>query len=112
MKSASRHWVVQRLTAIALIPLTIWFLVSLFLLPDMAWLTVRSWIAAPLNAFLLGSMVVILCWHSLLGIQVVVEDYIHHRVANATTLLMSTFLHILTGAAALLSVLKIASGVP
>jgi len=110
MKGASRHWVIQRLTAIALIPLTIWFLVSLFLLPGMDFVTVRGWVAEPLNAFFLGLMIVILCWHSLLGVQVVIEDYVHHRGANATSLLMSTFLHILAGAAALLSVLKIATG--
>lgn len=111
MKAASRHWIVQRLTAIALIPLTLWFLVSLFLLPDLDFGTARAWVAEPVNALLLGLMTVILCWHSLLGVQVVVEDYVHHRGANVTTLRLSTFLHFLSGAAALLSVLKIATGV-
>jgi succinate dehydrogenase / fumarate reductase membrane anchor subunit len=111
MRAASRHWIVQRLSAIALIPLTAWFLVSLFLLPDMGFATVHGWIAEPLNALILGLMIVVLCWHSLLGVQVVIEDYVHHRGANAAALLMSTFLHILSGAAALLSVLKIAAGV-
>ena len=111
MKAASRHWSVQRVTAIALIPLTLWFLASLFLLPDLAYGTVRGWIARPVNSMLLVLMVVVLCWHSLLGVQVVIEDYVHHRAANATALVASTFLHFISGAAALLSVLKIVVGV-
>jgi succinate dehydrogenase / fumarate reductase, membrane anchor subunit len=111
MKAASRHWIVQRLTAIALIPLTVWFLVSLLLLPDLHYATARAWIAQPLNALLLGMMIVVLCWHSLLGVQVVVEDYVHHRGAHNATLLLSTFLHVLSAAAALVSVFVIATGV-
>ena len=59
MKAASRHWIVQRLTAIALIPLAIWFLVSLLLLPDLHYATARAWVALPLNAVLLGLMIVV-----------------------------------------------------
>jgi len=106
--AGSRHWCAQRLTAIALVPLAIWFLVSLLLLADLDYSTVRAWVATPLTAALLCLLVVALCWHSLLGVQVVIEDYVHHRGINATSLLLSTFLHVLAGAAALLSVLKIA----
>jgi succinate dehydrogenase / fumarate reductase, membrane anchor subunit len=108
--AASRHWCAQRLTAIVLVPLAIWFLVSLLLLPDLAYASVHAWVARPLPATLLCVLVVALFWHSRLGVQVVVEDYVHQPSMHAATLFLSTLLHMLAGAAALLAVLRIALG--
>jgi succinate dehydrogenase / fumarate reductase membrane anchor subunit len=63
-----------------------------------------------LPAALLCLLVVFLFWHSRLGVQVVVEDYVHQPFLHATTLLLSTLLHLLAGAAALLAVLRMALG--
>jgi succinate dehydrogenase / fumarate reductase membrane anchor subunit len=108
--AASRHWIAQRFTAIALVPLTIWFLVSLLLLPDMAYATVHAWVARPLPAALLCLLVVFLFWHSRLGVEEVVADYMRPPRLHAATLLLSTLLHVLAGAAALLAVLRMALG--
>ncbi len=106
----SRHWCVQRLTAIALVPLAVWFLVSLLLLPDLGYATVHAWVARPLSAALLCLLVVAAFWHSRLGVREVVEDYVRPPSMHRGTLLLSTLLHLLAGAAALLSVLRIALG--
>jgi succinate dehydrogenase / fumarate reductase membrane anchor subunit len=108
--AASRHWCAQRLTAIALVPLTIWFLVSLLLLPDLAYASVHAWVARPLTAGLLCLLVMFLFWHSRLGVHEVVADYVRPPRLHAATLFLSTLLHVLAGVAALLAVLRIALG--
>jgi succinate dehydrogenase / fumarate reductase membrane anchor subunit len=108
--AASRHWAAQRLTAIALVPLTIWFLVSLLLLPDLAYASVHAWVARPFPAALLCLLVVTLFWHSRLGVREVIEDYVRPPRLHATALLLSALVHLLAGAAALLAVLRIALG--
>ena len=108
--AASRHWVVQRLTAIALVPLAIWFLVSLLLLPDLGYASVHAWVARPLPATLLCLLIEALFWHSRLGVQEVVADYLHTPFMHAAISWLSTLLHLLAAAAALLAVLRIALG--
>jgi succinate dehydrogenase / fumarate reductase membrane anchor subunit len=108
--AASRHWIAQRLTAIALVPLAIWFLVSLLLLPDLAYASVHAWVARPLPATLLCLLIVALFWHSRLGVQEVIADYVRPPFMHAATSWLSTLLHLLAAAAALLAVLRIALG--
>jgi succinate dehydrogenase / fumarate reductase membrane anchor subunit len=108
--AASRHWCAQRFTAVVLVPLSIWFLVSLLMLPDMAYATVHSWVTRPLPATLLCLLVVFLFWHSRLGIREVIEDYVHQPFLHSASLLLSMLLHLLAGAAALLAVLRMALG--
>ena len=74
--SASRHWRNQRLTAIALIPLGLWFLVSLLRQPSLDHAVVAGWFAKPLQALLAMLLGAALLWHSAQGIQVVLEDYV------------------------------------
>src|SRR6202012_208923 len=76
-KSAPHHWWLQRLTSIALVPLTIWFAVSLFSLPALDHVTVIAWMAQSWTALLLILLVLVGTWHSRLGVQVVIEDYLH-----------------------------------
>ena len=71
------HWWVQRLTSVALIPLSIWFLVSLLALPAHDYTTVVTWLGQKWTAVLLAVLVAIAAWHSHLGVQVVLEDYAH-----------------------------------
>jgi succinate dehydrogenase / fumarate reductase, membrane anchor subunit len=99
----------QRITALLLVPLSLWFVASLLVLPDFGYSTVHAWLALPLVALLLGLMVVMLCWHSWLGVQVVIEDYVHGR-ANRTALWLSTLLHLSCALVAAVSILRIAAG--
>ena len=76
-KDGTGHWWMQRLSAVALIPLGLWFAVSLLALPELDYATVRVWIAEPLSSIGLVLFIVAAGYHSMLGLQVVVEDYVH-----------------------------------
>lgn len=74
--AASRHWRNQRLTSVALIPLGLWFVVSLLRQPALDFAVVTGWFAKPLQAFLAALFGAALLWHSMQGWQVVLEDYV------------------------------------
>jgi succinate dehydrogenase / fumarate reductase, membrane anchor subunit len=78
-KEGVAHWWAQRLSAILLIPLSIWFLYSAARMVGADYGDARVYLAQPLNAFLMMAFVLTLLYHGMLGIQVVVEDYIHQR---------------------------------
>jgi succinate dehydrogenase / fumarate reductase membrane anchor subunit len=104
----AHHWRAQRLSALALMPLSIWFLAALVCLPDFGFDTVQAWAAAPWRAFLLSLLVSCVAWHSQLGVQVVIEDYVHGRVAKPLSLVLCAFAHLLLGAAGVFAVLRVA----
>jgi succinate dehydrogenase / fumarate reductase, membrane anchor subunit len=103
----AHHWRVQRVTALALVLLVPWLLLSLASLPDMGFATVQAWMAGLVHAALLVLLVLAAAWHSQLGVQVVIEDYIH-GAARGIGLLVSTFLHILLAAVGVLAVIRVA----
>jgi succinate dehydrogenase / fumarate reductase membrane anchor subunit len=103
----AHHWRAQRLGALALIPLTIWFVSALALLPDYSFETLRAWAAAPWRAALICLLVTCSAWHSLLGVQVVIEDYVHGKSAQSRSLLLSTIVHVLLAVAGIFAVLGI-----
>jgi succinate dehydrogenase / fumarate reductase membrane anchor subunit len=76
-KDGVNHWWLQRLTAVALMLLTPWFAWFALHMIGADQLTTRELIARPLNATLLSAFVLSLLWHARLGLQVVVEDYVH-----------------------------------
>src|SRR6516225_9879201 len=98
-KSGVHHWWLQRLTSIALVPLTIWFMVSLLSLPSLDHVTVLAWMAQSWTALLLILLVLVATWHSQLGVRVVVEDYVHGSGARTLTLVLIGFAHVLLAAA-------------
>jgi succinate dehydrogenase / fumarate reductase, membrane anchor subunit len=102
------HWWVQRVTAVALVPLTLWFAWSLLGLQLQSYDEVRGWLGQPWVAVPTLLLVLTLAWHSKLGVQVVIEDYVHGKVAKTTWLLLSTFVHIGAAVAAVFAVLLIA----
>jgi succinate dehydrogenase / fumarate reductase membrane anchor subunit len=106
-KDGTSHWWGQRVSAIALIFLGIWFA---FLLATMSGFSHAEAVAAigrPINSVLLLLLSVTLGYHSYLGIQVVIEDYVHAPGLKLLTLLSSRFVHIALVAAAVFAVLKI-----
>jgi succinate dehydrogenase / fumarate reductase membrane anchor subunit len=109
-KEGVHHWWVQRLTSLALIPLSVWFVVSLFSLPAYDHATVQAWVGQSWTALLLVLFIALAAWHSKLGVQVVVEDYVHGS-AKTLSLIISTFAHTLVAAAAIFAVLKVAFGI-
>ncbi len=103
-----RHWVVERVTALALAPLSLWLLIELLALPHLDYSSVSTWVAAAWNPVWLSLLVLLATWHSWLGVQMVVEDYVHGFAARTTTLLLSTFVHALLAVSAVYAVLRIA----
>ena len=77
--AGSRHWLNQRLTSIALIPLSLWFLVALLRQPSLEHAVVAGWFGKPLQALLATLLGAALLWHSMQGIQVVLEDYVRGK---------------------------------
>jgi succinate dehydrogenase / fumarate reductase membrane anchor subunit len=108
-KEGVHHWWLQRLTSIALVPLTIWFVVSLLSLPSFEHVTVITWIAQSWTALLLVLFILVVAWHSQLGVRVVVEDYVHGGF-KTLTLVLITFIHAVVAAAGIFAVLKVAFG--
>ena len=109
-KGGVHHWWQQRLTAVALVPLTVWFVVSLLALPAFDHATVSAWMGQSWTALLLILLVVVAAWHSQLGVRVIVEDYVRAPGARTVTLTLLSFLHALLAAAGVLAVLKVALG--
>ena len=76
-KEGVEHWWIQRVTAAALIPLTVWFTASLMAISGSDYSTVIAWFKKPLTPILMVLLLIALFHHMALGVQVVVEDYIH-----------------------------------
>ncbi len=108
-KSGVHHWWLQRLTSIALVPLGIWFVVSLASLPGLDHATVVAWIGQPLTALLLVLLVLTAAWHSRLGVQVVIEDYVQGGLRTLTLVLVG-FAHVFLAAAGVFAILRVAFG--
>ena len=108
-KEGVHHWWLQRLTSVALVPLTVWFVVSLLALPSLDHTTVVAWMAQSWTALLLILFVLVATWHSQLGLRVVVEDYIHSG-AKTLLLVLLSFAHTLIAAAGVFAILKVAFG--
>jgi succinate dehydrogenase / fumarate reductase, membrane anchor subunit len=102
-----QHWWLQRLTSVALVPLSIWFVVSLLMLPSLDHATVSTWMAHGPTTLLLVLFVLTAAWHSRLGVAVVVEDYVHGGL-KTVTLVFFTFAHLLLAAAGVLAILTVA----
>jgi succinate dehydrogenase / fumarate reductase membrane anchor subunit len=95
---------------VALIPLTLWFVFSLIFLPSLDHATVLAWMSGNWTALLLILFVLSATWHSQLGVQVIVEDYVHAHGAKSLVLVLLTFVHVILAAAGTFAVLKVAFG--
>jgi succinate dehydrogenase / fumarate reductase, membrane anchor subunit len=109
-KDGTAHWWAQRVTAVALIPLTLWFVFSLLSLPDLDFDLVRTWLSVPLTGFLAVLLVAVLTYHSYLGTAVIVEDYVMTAGMRVLTLVLLLFLYVLAGGAAIFAILRIVLG--
>jgi succinate dehydrogenase / fumarate reductase membrane anchor subunit len=109
-KQGTEHFWHQRLTAIILVPLTLWFTVNLFLLSAMEYNTVITWLNSPINAVLLLIYIISAYYHAMLGVRVVIEDYIHSEWQKIACLILVNVLVLLAELVAILSVLKICLG--
>jgi succinate dehydrogenase / fumarate reductase membrane anchor subunit len=104
------HWWLQRVTAVALLPLTAWFAISLLGLSLQSYDAVREWLGQPWVAVFAALLVFTVAWHSKLGVQVVIEDYVHGKVAKTALLLLSVFVHIAAAVAGVFAILRLTLG--
>lgn len=107
--TGTEHWLAQRLSAVALLPLTIWFAISLLALPGLDFYTVTAWVAAPVRAIFLSLLVVALVYHSSLGTQVVAEDYVHTPGLRVVVLALLRLLHVAMAVAGVFAIFLIAT---
>jgi succinate dehydrogenase / fumarate reductase membrane anchor subunit len=108
-KDGVGHWWVQRITAIALIPLVVWFAVSLVMLSGADYAIVRAWIGSPLVMVLLILTIGIGLHHGQLGLQVVFEDYTDGAWRVALIVLVK-FIAVVFGLGAIVAILRIGLG--
>jgi succinate dehydrogenase / fumarate reductase membrane anchor subunit len=104
------HWWAQRLTAIALIPLVVWFAISLVMMSGADYGAVRAWIGSPVVMVLLILTIAIGLHHGQLGLQVVIEDYVHGDGGKLALIVAVRFIAVLFGLAAIVAVLRIGFG--
>jgi succinate dehydrogenase / fumarate reductase membrane anchor subunit len=98
----------QRVTALALAPLMLWLAFGLARLPAMSYADAAAWVRSPLTALLLLSALIAIFYHTKLGLQVVIEDYVHAEGAKIAALVALNFLTLLLGLASALAVLRVA----
>ena len=81
-KEGVEHWWLQRITAVALVPLSLWFVIAIIRLVGADSDGVRDWVGNPLPAIMLVLLLIATFYHAALGLQVVIEDYIHAELTK------------------------------
>ncbi|TAJ32574.1 MAG: succinate dehydrogenase, hydrophobic membrane anchor protein [Reyranella sp.] len=109
-KEGVHHWWAQRLTAVALIPLVVWFAISLIMLSGADYAIARAWIGSPIVMVLLILTIVIGLHHGQLGMQVVIEDYVHSEGVKLALIIGIRFVAVFFGLAATVAILRIGFG--
>jgi len=109
-KHGVTHWIGERVSAIALVPLTLWAAFGVLRLAAGDYGFAVAWIGDPLNATLMVLTIAISFWHMHAGLRVVVEDYIEVALTKSALLILNLFVCGLAGALAVFSILKVALG--
>ncbi len=107
-KEGVEHWWRQRLTAIALVPLGLWFVVSLLTHIGGGYEQAVNWLGQPIPAILMIVLIVVTFYHAALGVQVVVEDYVHQEWTKLGALVAVRFACVLLAVAGIFAVLRVA----
>ncbi|MEY3268958.1 MAG: hypothetical protein RL480_1718 [Pseudomonadota bacterium] len=108
-KSGVHHWWLQRVTAVSNLVLVLWFIFSLVRLPSLDYSSVTLWLRQPVAAVPMLLLICTVFWHLRLGVQVLLEDYLHGS-ARVVGMLALNFYTVAGAAAAVFAVLKIALG--
>jgi succinate dehydrogenase / fumarate reductase membrane anchor subunit len=109
-KDGVEHWWAQRLTAVALLPLGLWFVAASVGLDDFGHASVVEWMQAPMNSVLLLLTVLTLTYHSALGVQMVIEDYVGATGLKVALLMLITLAHFAVAVTGVFAILKVAFG--
>ena len=109
-KDGTHHWWMQRVTAVALVPLALWFAVAIIKMTGASHGEAIAWVQAPFNAIMLLLLIVATFHHMQLGLQVVIEDYVHREGTKVVLILTEKLASFTLAVAAGFAVLKIAFG--
>lgn len=104
------HWWAQRMSAVALIPLTLWFALALLGLESFEYAVAVAWIGNTFNSVMLILLLIAALYHSLLGVQVIVEDYVHVSRIRVASLTVSKLAHLVLAIAGIFSVIVVSGG--
>lgn len=104
------HWWQQRLTAIVMVPLTLWLMVAIVSIVSLGYEAVTLWLRKPINAVLLLIYLMALFHHTQLGLQVVIEDYVSSEWQKLACIVLVKFLCLFAGLASILAVLTVFLG--
>ncbi|NJM11047.1 MAG: succinate dehydrogenase, hydrophobic membrane anchor protein [Synechococcaceae cyanobacterium SM1_2_3] len=107
-KDGTHHWWMQRVTSVALIPLVLWFVISLLSVARADYQTFHLWLSNPISAGLMVALLAAMFYHANLGMQVIFEDYVRPEGAKILAVLATQFVLFLLGAISIVAVLKIA----
>lgn len=108
IKEGADHWLGQRITAIANIPLVLWFVYSIITLKGASYAEFTGWLSHPINAILMILLILSVFYHARLGSQVITEDYIHNEGFKFFKLIGQKLFFYAAGVACIFSILKIA----
>lgn len=109
-KEGVGHWLAERVTSVALLPLVIWFVIGLIMNIDAGYAGAREWVGHPVNAVLMILLLGTMFHHAQLGMQVVYEDYVHVEWLKVVSIYATKFAAYLLAAASSFAVLKVALG--
>ena len=109
-KEGTHHWWAIRLTAIALVPLSLWFIYSLISMTTLDYMAAIGWLQSPMTSILLILFVLTLFYHAQLGIQVIIEDYIENEALKITGIILLKFVMLFAGLTGIVAILKVFLG--
>jgi len=109
-KDGTGHFFAQRLTALALIPLTIWFCLSIAALPEATYATVVAWLQSPFNSVMLGLSIFAGFYHLQLGLQVILEDYVSNKDIRLFSIIAVKLASVFFSALGIFSIIKVSVG--
>jgi succinate dehydrogenase / fumarate reductase membrane anchor subunit len=109
-RSGLQHWKMQRLTAISNVLLVLWFVFSAMALSGSGYEEVRAWLASPVTASLMVLLIISTFYHARLGLQVIIEDYVHHEGARVAALVAIALVVFALAVACIVAVLRVAIG--
>ncbi len=107
-KDGTHHWWMQRVTSVALVPLVLWFVISLLSVSRVDYAVFQHWMSHPVNAGLMIALLATLFYHANLGMQVIYEDYVRPESKKFIAVLATQFVLFVLGAISIVAVLKIA----
>jgi succinate dehydrogenase / fumarate reductase, membrane anchor subunit len=107
-RHGAQHWIGQRISAVGNLILVIWLIVSVLILPGLDYASVTGWLAQPLVAVPMMLMLVSIFYHLKLGLQVLIEDYLHGEAGKLGALLLLNFYAVTGAALGIFAIAKIA----